>query len=154
MARQPGPAVTDAPPSRYKVVERGRRLVVIDMATGQPAARETVVRAPVVAPADRGPIAAQAPADVDDRSGAAIFTTSRLYDLKGPRRIVMTAEASKQGSRRMGWWAIAAMGFVIATFAFPALLIVPVLIAFQPRLRLAARQHITARLDEMDQATR
>jgi hypothetical protein len=146
--------MTAMPPSRWKVVEQGRRLVVIDTLTGQPA-----TRAPVV-PADGGhrrdtppaakPVEAANPSDVDDASGAAVWTTSRLYDLKGPRRIVMTEASAQQGSKRIGGWIIATMAFVVAAFVFPLLWAVPVLALLQPRLRLVIRQAITARLDEID----
>jgi len=124
--------MTDAPPGRYKVVERGRRLVVIDTQTGRPAAAR---RAPV-----------------DDRSGNAVLTTSRLYDLKGPRRIVIGEAVSNRLSRAIGGWAIAAIVFTILSIFFPLLLLLPVVLLFQPKVRAAFRNWATARLDEADQA--
>ncbi|MEG3181540.1 hypothetical protein [Sphingomonas sp. LT1P40] len=140
--------MTAIPPSRYKVVERGRRLVVIDTHTGQPATRGHVPTAPRPEPSDR-PIESVAPSRVDDRSGSNILTTARFYDLKGPREIVMTEEFSNRLGRAIGGWLIAL--FVFGTFAtifFPWLWIVPVFILLQPKARAATRQWITARLDQ------
>lgn len=146
--------MTAMPPSRYKVVERGRRLVVIDTQTGRPAVREPVVPAspPSGAPAAR-PIETMAPRSVDDRSGDAILTTSRLYDLKGPRRIVMRENFSNRLGRAIGGWLIALFVFAAVTALFsPWLLLLPLALSFQPKARAAFRQWITARLDEADQA--
>lgn len=149
--------MTAIPPSRYKVVERGRRLVVIDTLTGQPATREHVSPpvsrsdAPVTPPAAR-PVASARSGRGDDRSGNAAFTTSRLYDAKGPRRIVMDATTSNRLSQAMGGWSVGLVCFIIAAVIFPLLWAVPFLLAFQPKVRAALRSWITARLDEADQA--
>lgn len=145
--------MTDAPPSRYRVVERGRRLVVIDTLTGQPATRELAVRESAGVPPPSRPIEAAAPSAVDDRSGEAVLTTSRLYDLKGPRRIVMTQAFRDRFGRAAKGWLVAA--FVIATAVtlfFPMLWLLVVFVALQPKLRGGVRTWITARLDEADQA--
>lgn len=144
--------MTDAPPGRYKVVERGRRLVVIDTQTGRPATRET---APAPAPPPvsfPSVIEREAPPPVDDRSGHAVLTTSRLYDLKGPRRIVINEATSNRMSRAIGGWAIVLIAFAILSIFFPLLLLLPVALLFQPRARTAFRTWMTARLDEADQA--
>lgn len=150
--------MTEIPPSRYKVVERGRRLVVIDTRTGRPA-NDDLPPPPASRPrADNTPTAANrpiqstAPAPVDDASGAAIFTTSRFYDLKGPRRLVMNEAFSERFGKAMGGWMIALFVFAgVATLFFPWLWLFPVVILFQPKVRAAIRQWITARLDEADQ---
>jgi len=145
--------MTDAPPGRYKVVERGRRLVVIDTQTGRPATREA--RPAHAAPPPASPasvIERGTPAPVDDRSGNAVLTTSRLYDLKGPRRIVIGEAVSNRLSRAIGGWAIAAIVFTILSIFFPLLLLLPVVLLFQPKVRAAFRNWATARLDEADQA--
>ena len=145
--------VTDAPPSRHKVVERGRRLVVIDTRTGQPATREP---APVAAPVPRpqkAPVESTAPRAIDDRSGATILRTTRLYDLKGPREIVMTQTFSDRLGRAIGGWLIAFLVFtMVATLFFPLLWLLPVVLLFQPKVRAAFRNWMTARLDEASQA--
>lgn len=145
--------MTDAPPGRYKVVERGRRLVVIDTRTGQPATRETRPAPPAPPPASPASVIVRgAPAPVDDRSGNAVLTTSRLYDLKGPRRIVIGEAASNRLSRAIGGWVIAAIVFTILSVFFPLLLLLPAVLLFQPKVRAAFRNWATARLDEADQA--
>lgn len=146
--------MTDVPPGRYKVVERGRRLVVIDLRTGQPATRETVAAAPRSHPVPhKTPVHTAAPRKTDDRSGAAILRTSRLYDLKGPREIVMTENFANRLGRVAGGWLIAFFAFaVVATLFFPLLWLVPLVILFQPKARVAFRTWMTARLDDADQA--
>jgi hypothetical protein len=70
-----------APEPRYRVVERGRRLEVIDNQTGK-----RVSHAPPPAPvAGSAPTRPEkAPAGVDDGT---VFTTQRWYDNKAPRTI-------------------------------------------------------------------
>lgn len=145
--------MTDAPPGRYKVVERGRRLVVIDTRTGRPATRGTEP-VPSSAPnAFPSVIEREASPAIDDRSGHAVLTTSRLYDLKGPRRIVISDAASNRLSRGLGGIAIVLFVFaVVATLLLPWLWLLPVLLLVQPKARAAFRNWVTARLDEADQA--
>ncbi|WP_423606468.1 hypothetical protein [Sphingomonas sp. MS122] len=145
--------MTDAPPSRYKVVERGRRLVVIDTQTGQPAVREPVAHAPSPpgAPAYQ-PVETLTRSNVDDRSGNAVLVTSRLYDLKGPRRIVISPTASNRMSRGIGGVAIILIAYAILAIFFPLLLLLPFVLLLQPRTRNGFRQWITARLGEADRA--
>jgi hypothetical protein len=146
--------MTDAPPGRYKVVERGRRLVVIDTRTGQPATREVKPtpssRTPMPASA---PIENTAPRTIDDRSGAAILRTMPFYDLKGPREIVLTQGFTDRLSRTVAGWMIGFFVFaVLATLLLPWLWLLPVVAAFQPKVHAAFRNWMTARLDEADQA--
>ena len=146
--------MTDAPPSRYKVVERGRRLVVIDTRTGQPATREVNPAAakPPAGPSGNAVIDQVTPRTIDDRSGNAVLVTSRLYDLKGPRRIVISDTASNRMSRAIGGIAIVGIAFVILAVFFPLLLLLPVVLLFQPKARAASRNWMTARVDQADQA--
>lgn len=154
MARGTRGAVTEIPPSRYKVVERDRRLVVIDTLTGKPTSTPgpvgPVIRAEQPPPAER-PVTEDAPRQIDDRSGAQILTTSPLYDLKAPRRIVMGDRFNEKiGAAIGGWLAGLIFAFVIALLFFPWLLLVPVALLLQPKVRAAIRQWITARLDEVE----
>lgn len=153
-----GPAsrrqVTDAPPSRYKVVERGRRLIVIDTRSGQPATREVKPtpssRSPMPVSA---PIESTAPRTIDDRSGAAILRTMPFYDLKGPREIVLTQDFTNRLGRAVAGWMIAFFGFaVLATLLFPLLWLLPLFASFQPKVHAAFRNWMTARLDDAGQA--
>jgi len=146
--------VTDAPPGRYRVVERGRRLVVIDTRTGQPATRAVKPTSPPRTPMPASaPIETTQPRTIDDRSGAAILRTMPLYDLKGPREIVLSQGFTDRLSRAVGGWMIAFFVFaVVATLLFPWLWLLPILAAFQPKVHAAFRNWMTARLDEADQA--
>lgn len=148
--------MTAIPPSRYKVVERGRRLVVIDTRTGQPVTHDHPRTADAGAPpsSPAAPIQQSTQPKIDDRSGSAVFTTSPIYDLKGPRRIVMNDAASGRMGKAAGGWITAAVLFVIAAFLFPFLWVLPVFALFQPKVRAKLREAVTARLDEMDQAGR
>lgn len=155
MARRAGVAVTDVPPSRYKVVERDRRLVVIDTVTGKPASAPGPVppaerHASATPPPDR-PVTETEPRRIDDRSGAQILTTSPLYDLKAPRQIVMGDRFNEKIGKAIGGWLIALFfAFTIAFLFFPWLIVVPFVLALQPKIRAATRQWITARLDEVE----
>ena len=153
MASKARRQVTDAPPSRYKVVERGRRLVVIDTRTGQPATRVPEPGPPGMPRPPAAPIESTAPRSIDDRSGATILRTTRLYDLKAPREIVMTQAFSDRLRGAVGGWLIGFIVFaMVAAIFFPWLLLVPVALLFQPKVRAAFRKWMTARLDEADQA--
>ncbi|MDK2767881.1 MAG: hypothetical protein KYX69_09195 [Sphingomonas sp.] len=154
MARGTRGAVTEIPPSRYKVVERDRRLVVIDTLTGKPTSTPGPV-APVTRPEQRSPaerpVTEDEPRQIDDRSGAQILTTSPLYDLKAPRRIVMGDRFNEKIGAAIGGWLIALFfAFTIAFLIFPWLIVVPFVLALQPKIRAALRQWITARLDEVE----
>ncbi|APR51766.1 hypothetical protein CA223_08150 [Sphingomonas koreensis] len=144
--------MTDAPPGRYKVVERGRRLVVIDTRSGQPATHEARPAPPSPAVLLPAGIEQDTPRSIDDQSGHAVLTTSRLYDLKGPRRIVISDAASNRMNRSIGGIAIGLIAFAILATFFPLLLLLPVALLFQPKARAAFRTWMTARLDEADQA--
>ncbi|MFL9839990.1 hypothetical protein ABS767_03350 [Sphingomonas sp. ST-64] len=154
--------MTAMPPSRYKVVERGRRLVVIDTLTGRPASPEHgSVEAP--APRSRGkppsttgtrPVEELAARRIDDRSGAAIVTTSPLYDLKAPRSIVLDDRFNDRIGKAIGGWMIGLFsGLGFAIIFFPWLMVVPVIALLQPKVRAAIRQWITSRLDEVQAAS-
>ncbi|WP_097062800.1 hypothetical protein [Sphingomonas guangdongensis] len=129
------------PPSRYRVVERDRRLVVIDTRTGQPASGEA---APL--PAKR---ALPSLPDRTSFDGRATLVTHPLYDDKGPRELVLDPAASTMLGRAGLVLAVAAIATVIAAVAFPPLLILVVLLLNpQPRRRLRAA--ITRWLDRYD----
>jgi hypothetical protein len=156
MARRAGKPVTDVPPSRYKVVERDRRLVVIDTLTGKPASAPGPI--PPAARQDQSapspverPVTETEPRRIDDRSGAQILTTSPLYDLKAPRQIVMGDRFNEKIGKAIGGWLIAAFfAFAIAFLFYPWLIVLPFVLALQPKLRAGIRRWITARLDEIE----
>lgn len=156
MARTAGSPVTDVPPSRYKVVERDRRLVVIDTVTGKPASAPGPVSAkprPERPAASERPVSEPEPRKIDDRSGAQILTTSPVYDLKAPRRIVMDDRFNQKIGKAIGGWLITLfVAFTIAFLFFPWLIVLPFLVILQPGLRAAARKWVTARLDEVERS--
>ena len=156
MARGTRGAVTDVPPSRYKVVERDRRLVVIDTLTGKPASAPGPVAPaarkdhPAPAPVER-PITESEPRRIDDRSGAQILTTTRLYDLKAPRQIVMGDRFNEKIGKAIGGWLVGLFfAFSIAFLFYPWLIVLPFVLILQPKLRAGIRSWITARLDEVE----
>ncbi|MCA1198691.1 hypothetical protein K9B35_11990 [Sphingomonas sp. R647] len=143
--------MTEIPPSRYKVVERDRRLVVIDTLTGKPASAPGPIAPPDRQPTLDRPITETEPRRIDDRSGAQVLTTSPLYDLKAPRRIVMGDRFNDKIGKAIGGWVIGLFfAFSIAFLFFPWLIVVPFVLALQPKLRAAIRQWITARLDDVE----
>lgn len=129
------------PPTRYRVVERDRRLIVIDTQTGAPANGEA-------AP----PPAKRALPSLPDRTsfdGRATLVTHPLYDDKGPRELVLDPTASTILNRAGLIALVLAMVLVVAVISFPPLLILTVfLLNPQPRRRLRAA--ITRWLDRYD----
>lgn len=140
---------TQPPPGRYRVVEKGRRLVVIDTLTGKEAARVPPPPPAMVARAIGDLPAVSAPGSVDRIvfEGGMRLRTSRLYDLKGPRTVVIDAAGMKRVSDARGWIIATGVVFLGVAFAFP-ILFVPLAIAlFNPKIRNRPRQLITDWLD-------
>jgi hypothetical protein len=143
-----------APPTRYRIVERGRRLEVIDTWTGAPASRAAggprLLRpADALAPAEP----AQEGAGIADGSS---FTTRPWYDDKAPRRIRTDFAIRKQIEQLGLTLAVAiALGvaFLFLFWPFSALLLGAAAFAargMRPRLRAAATRFV----DRLDQAAR
>ena len=137
------------PPTRYRVVEKGRRLVVIDTLTGAPV-REHRDPAPPASPMSRAQPVRQSPAGVDDGS---VFTTKSWYDDKAPRTVRLNYASRKQleNSRFVIAIVVAvcvALSFLLWPF-FPFLLVV---LLVQPKLRQQARAAATRWVDGLDQA--
>jgi len=88
--------MTDVPPSRYRVVERGRRLEVIDTRTeGAGQTRREVLRGlPNKTRFD----------------GTREWTTQRWYDANGPRRVRL----EPVGVQMLGYGVIAAVVAIVA----------------------------------------
>lgn len=156
----------DAPGTRYKVVERGRRLEVIDTWNGnaavKPARPNPVQRAPQrdasgaaeVMRAHRhephAPIEAVRAPKLDQR-GRGLLHTKRWYDDKGPRQIVVTqaGEEKLKGLRIVAFVAL----FILAVMAFlfwPLLFVVPFFV-FSDGTRKNLRAAATKFLDELNQ---
>ena len=150
--------MTDAPPSRYRVVERGRRLVVIDNHSGRPVNHEH----PVVAAepnADRSkpalptmqPKPGGVPGLTMDERGKQVITTSRLIDDKGPRRITVTGDAERLFGNLTSMALGGVVVFVVLAILFWPVVFAPFALAYQP-VRAAARRALTGWFDRMVQA--
>ena len=124
----------DPPPGRYRVVEKDRRLIVIETATGAPVARRPVP--------DARPGVAQTMFD-----GRATLTTRAFYDAKGPRTLTLDPGATALLGRLRLVGIAAALLYVIAAVALPWILLLIPLLASQPKLRAAARTAATRWLD-------
>jgi len=146
MARAPGRRVTSQPPpSRYRVVEQGRRLVVIDTRTGTSADRGRDV-APTGAKTPLGP-------ERIAFDGRAVLVTRPFYDDKAPRRLVLDEGAARwlENARSLGIGA-AVLAVVAAIFVPPiiAVLVIGAIALANPETRAALRKPITAWLDRYD----
>jgi hypothetical protein len=99
------------PPSRYRIVERDRRLTVIDTwAKGSPVAGEVTIHrsgdgssAGISGPNQSGQIllrrlALAACLNAQDAEGRPLFTTSPWFDARGPRTFAL----GRSGVRRLG----------------------------------------------------
>jgi hypothetical protein len=123
------------------VVERDRRLIVIDTKTGAPASG-----GPAPPPAKR--FLPSLP-DRTSFDGRATLVTHGFYDDKAPRELVLDPTASTILNRAGLVGIVLAMVLVVAVITFPPLLILTVfLINPQPRRRLRAA--ITRWLDRYD----
>ncbi len=133
------------PPSRYRVVEQGRRLVVIDTLSGEPASRPTPARTPE----RRAELRSQAPASRYAGSPTLAFTTQNWFDAQGPRTLQI-------GQTGQGQLALAAMGVLFAgvilwlIFGWPLLVVLAFAIA-QPKARTAMRAGLTEWLTAIDE---
>ncbi|MCW3834774.1 hypothetical protein ACFQ1E_03080 [Sphingomonas canadensis] len=146
--------MTQVPPTRYRVVERGRRLEVIDTwardgvperpRSPLPAAGRRDARQP--RNAQPRPAAPRRPAPAGSRT----LVTSRWYDAKGPRAILLSAEAE----RKLGGARTTAIGAGVAALVFAALFWPLSLVALLFALFRAGaiRGWITVWLDKLDQA--
>lgn len=142
---------SEPPPPRYRVVEKGRRLVVIDRLTGAEAAR---------APPPTGPLAAAYPpinelpvatvpggADRTVFDGGMRLRTIPLYDLKGPRTVVIDAAGVKKLTDARGWLIAGVVLLVGLLFLFPILAVPLAIIVLNPKVRQRLREQATAWLD-------
>jgi hypothetical protein len=146
------------PPTRYKVVERGRRLEVIDTLTGEPVSRPSVplplaggARGADIGTAPRDPAAS-----ASGRGSAGIdpgkFVTKSWYDDKAPRAIRINRAARAQFTNLRYGVAIAVALLVVMGFLFwPLLVILAFLLATGPKLRAQLRTASTRWLDGLDQ---
>lgn len=137
------------PPSRYRVIERGRRLEVIDRG----AARRVTAAPP--SPARPRPAAASWWPTLPRRTrfdGGAELATHRTYDDKAPRLIALDP-ASAAIVRGVGWAAlVAVLALAAAAIAWPWLL-VAVALPFSDQVRKPLRAATTRWLDRVERET-
>jgi hypothetical protein len=136
----------DMPPTRYRIVERGRRLEVIDSWKGEP------VRPPQPAsPSKRRSSPLLHKLGSGDGTG---FTTSALYDAKGPRTLRLDYAAVAR--LRQVRFVLAIGVAVLVALAFYSLWAIAVLFALfaNTKVRSGLRDAITRWLDGFDQAAR
>lgn len=124
--------MTAIPPPRWKVVERGRRLEVIDTATGLPLASGMAARPDMIS-ADRG----------------ATLATRRFYDAKGPRVIALDTAAQERLGRVKAVVA-AVIAAWLAAGVFMPLFLIPVLGLLQPKVRQRLRDVATKFIDTLE----
>ncbi|HWK36058.1 hypothetical protein [Sphingomonas sp.] len=150
--------MTDIPPSRYKVVERGRRLVVIDTRSGRavthdrpslPArATTTTTSSSSVPMAKPSPVAQARRTEFD---GRAQLVTQPFYDRKGPRTLALDPGGADmvQGVRVIG--ILLVLVFAGLAFVWPWLLLAPLMLTQRP-VRDGIRSAVTTWLDRYDHA--
>jgi hypothetical protein len=133
------------PPSRYRIYERNRRLVVIDSWAQGAAAGDIAASAPSMA---RQPQRHNVPGKLDRIAfdGRTSFNTHPLFDAKGPRTIILDPGSASAISAIKIALVIAAAVIAIVAVIFPYLLFV-LLVLLQRRVRNQLRTSSTAWLD-------
>lgn len=133
--------MTDVPPSRWKVVERGRRLEVIDRLSGKAVAQHG--RPTEAAP--RQQRLARALGSLRPQQtrfdGGGTLTTHPFYDAKGPRTLQLDGGSTALIARVRIAAAVLGMALAVAAVAWPwvLLVLVPLLQgSFRKPLRAAA----------------
>ncbi|RYD47210.1 MAG: hypothetical protein EOP60_17855 [Sphingomonadales bacterium] len=156
----------DAPGTRYKVVERGRRLEVIDTwnnnATVKPAQPDPVQRAPQLDASGAAEVMRshrhEAPSPIEairapklDQRGRGLLHTQGWYDGKGPRQIVVTPQGEEKlkGLRVVAFVALCILAVMV--FLFWQLLFIVPFIAFNEGARKGLRSASTKFLDDLNQ---
>lgn len=132
--------MTARPPSRYRIVERDRRLEVIDTwAEGSP-----TPRGPLDPSKPPRSILAVLPApEQAGFDGRATLTTHRAYDLKGPRTVLLDpGSVAMLGRLKLAALSVAFFYVLIVAVTTPWLLMAPVFL-FQPTIREPVRAWIT-----------
>jgi hypothetical protein len=130
------------PPSRYKVVERGRRLEVIDTHTGKPVSHrhEPQASAPASQPQ-------RSPAGIDDGT---VFTTQRWFDDKGPRTLRLNfATRARLDKLRTGIAITVALLVALSFLFWPFVPILLFAAAVTPSTRNQLRAAATRWLDRL-----
>jgi hypothetical protein len=88
------------PPSRYRVVERGRRLEVIDTQTGAASGGREVAPLTSARPGVFGRTVARAASlGATDAAGRALYTTATWFDDRGPRTLLLDEVGTRKLAR-------------------------------------------------------
>ncbi len=127
------------PPSRYRVIERGGRLIVIDTwekgrSGGDTVGAPAVQRAGMPTTMERaGPLAAisrwlvaLACVGARDDMGRPILTTSALYDEKGAREITLSPASEQRLGRVLALGLLIVAIVIVILWAFPFLFFVAI----------------------------
>jgi hypothetical protein len=150
--------MTNPPPPRYKVVERGRRLEVIDTRTGRPASSHGARPATSKRQDDllgirseaKGKPPLRSPAGLDDGN---VFTTKHWYDDKAPRTIRLNYVTRRRlDTLRFGFAIVAAIGVALSVWWWPVFPILLMGLAAAPKSRRNLRAAATRFVDTLDQA--
>jgi hypothetical protein len=149
---------TQPPPSRYKVVERGRRLEVIDTRTGAPVRPSGGGSPPPLDPPRRRLLAPRmAPLGMAQGKGGAgidadTFVTKPFYDAKAPRTIRINFVTRKRlDSVRFGGALVIAL-LVAFGFLFWPISIGVFGLLLSEKARAKLREASTRFVDTLDEA--
>lgn len=150
LARTPGIAAVTAgpPPSRYRVVEKDRRLVVIDTLTGEVAARGRDAVKQTTAAAPLGP-------ERIAFDGRAVLVTRPFYDRKAPRRLVLDEGTTRRLELARSAGVALAVVTIVAIVFLPSIAFMLLVLAIalaNGRTRDGARGAVTTWLDRFDTA--
>lgn len=147
--------MTRIPPSRWKVVERGRRLEVIDTQSDARIGAAPPPPAPAsgARPGRSATKARPARAERDgvwlrkvSFDGTSDLTTHRLYDDRGPRTVRLDPLSARIAGLAMGGIVVTLTALIVAAVFWPAILLVLVPL-FQGNIRAPIRRAITQWLD-------
>lgn len=150
----------DMPPSRYRVVEQGRRLVVIDTLAGEPVRPvpasmpempgETRRRMEAPRPQSRAVSRARPEPSGRYAGGGEVvsFVTAPWFDNEGPR----TIQVSKNGQTQIGVAVVVAVVIaVVLAILFSWALVFPIaFLLFHAKTRVALRSAATTWITALD----
>jgi len=146
--------MTDAPPSRYRIIERDRRLIVIDQWGQQPPRGAEPVNPLTSGSKPSGsrrpaanPLAGLRRTGFD---GRAELVTQRWYDAKGPRTLKLDSGTAALLGRARGILLGAIVLFVVLAIWMPWVLVIPALLVFQPKARKSMLAASTAYIDRLE----
>lgn len=144
--------MTTLPPPRYRVVEEGRRLSVVDTWAEGSRPTPTHTSAPEAdRPRSLRALLPQAPI-ATKFDGSARLATHRFYDQKGPRTIDLDPVSAAIVGRVQLGAIVAALAFVLLVIAAPWAFALPFLLG-QKAVREPVRGWITRWLDGVERGS-